>query len=66
MLGIFSPESYVAVLLVQLIYKTFWLSAAAFLSIAKGNRSPGLVFLTVLFSIWVVALVATIPFNELG
>ena len=64
-LGVMSPERYVAVLLVQLMYKSFWLAVAAYPAIAKGNRSPGLVFLTILFSIWVVALLATIPFDRL-
>ena len=64
-LGAMAPERYLAVLLIQLIYKTSWLLAAAYPAIAKGNRAPGLVFLTCLFTVWVIALLGTIPFDQL-
>lgn len=63
--GLADPLRYLPVLLIQLLYKTAWLVLAAFPALASGSSSRGLVFLTVLFIVWVLALILVIPFRVL-
>lgn len=63
--GLADPLRYLPVLLIQLLYKTAWLFLAAFPVLVSGSSSRGLVFLTVLFTVWVFALILVIPFRVL-
>lgn len=62
-LGLISPARFIPVLLIQLIYKSLWLAFAAYPALLAGNREYGLIFLSGLFSVWVLALLLMIPFN---
>lgn len=62
-LGLVRPAQFVPLLLIQLVYKSAWLAAAAYPALLKGDRSPGLLFLTILFTLWVAALAALVPFR---
>lgn len=64
-LGFSNPMRFAPILLVQLVYKTAWLAIAAYPALIAGERSPGLLFLAVMFSVWVLALTVTIPFRAL-
>ena len=61
--GMFAPLAFIPVLLIQLVYKSAWLGFAAFPAIASGHREPGLLVLAGLFSLWVMALLALVPFQ---
>lgn len=54
--GVVFPALFVPVLLVQLLYKTAWLAVTAYPAIIAGNLESGLVFLTALFTAWILAL----------
>ncbi len=62
-LGLVSPASFIPVLVIQLTYKSLWLICAAYPALLAGNREHGLIFLSGLFSVWVLALLFMIPFN---
>lgn len=64
-LGLFQPIKFSVIFLIQLIYKSIWLTAIAIPSIVSGNRESGLLFLTILFALWVVALLFAVPFQYL-
>ncbi|MEM9623600.1 MAG: hypothetical protein AAF993_18285 [Pseudomonadota bacterium] len=61
MLGLQSPMAYIPILLIQLAYKSAWLVFAAYPALLAGNRETGLIFLTVLFTVWVYALLMLVP-----
>ena len=63
--GMVDPLRYLPLLVVQLIYKSVWLAVAAYPALATGRTSGGLVLLTALFTAWVLALLAVIPFRAL-
>ncbi len=65
LLGLFAPERFSTILLVQLIYKVAWLVVVALPALAAGNREPGLLFFTALFALWVVGLLFAVPFGYL-
>lgn len=64
-LGMLAPTAFMAILLVQLIYKAAWLSSVAYPALISGNRETALLFLTGLFTIWVFALLLLFPFKQL-
>ncbi len=64
-LGLSQPLKFSVILLIQLFYKTAWLAAAALPALASGNREVGLIFLTILFIVWVIALLFALPFRYL-
>ena len=64
-LGFFSPLKFSTVLLIQLIYKSIWVLFVAIPLLFSGNREPGLIFLLVLFTVWIIALLFTVPFHYL-
>lgn len=64
-LGLFDPATFLPVLLIQLIYKFVWVLIVGYPAIASGNRTPGIIFFTALFTIWVIALISIIPFQML-
>ena len=64
-LGLFQPFKFSVIFLIQLIYKSIWLTVAAIPSIVSGNRESGLLFLTILFALWVVGLLFAVPFQYL-
>ncbi|MEO1101144.1 MAG: hypothetical protein AAFW65_04795 [Pseudomonadota bacterium] len=61
--GLLAPTAFVPVLLIQLVYKSAWLGFAAYPAVISGNRETGLLFLTALFTVWVVALLLLVPFR---
>lgn len=63
--GFIDPVRYLPVLLIQLLYKMGWLIFAAYPALLSGKSSIGLVVLTVLFTIWVLALMVLVPFRLL-
>ncbi len=63
--GFADPVRYLPVLLIQLLYKSAWLAFAAYPALASGRSSGGLIVLTVLFTMWVLALMVLIPFPAL-
>ena len=62
-LGVIYPQNFVPILMVQLVYKAVWLAVAAYPALIGGNRDDGLIFLTVLFTVWVIALLILVPFE---
>ncbi|MDJ0707244.1 MAG: hypothetical protein QNJ46_28550 [Leptolyngbyaceae cyanobacterium MO_188.B28] len=64
-LGLFQPIKFSVIFLIQLIYKSTWLTVVAVPSIVSGNRESGLLFLTILFALWVVGLLFAVPFQYL-
>lgn len=64
-LGLFSPLKFSAVLLIQLIYKSVWVLVIAIPLFLNGNREPGLIFLSGLFTVWIIALMFAVPFQYL-
>ena len=64
-LGLFQPIKYSVIFLIQLIYKSIWLTVVAIPSIVSGNQDPGLLFLTILFTLWVAGLLFAVPFQYL-
>ncbi len=62
-LGMLAPTAFIPVLMIQLIYKSTWLLVAAYPALIAGNREEGLIFLTVLFTAWVAALLWLVPFR---
>ena len=64
-LGLFQPLKFSVVLLIQLIYKTVWLTVVAIPAIVSGNRESGLLFLAILFAFWVFGLLFAVPFQYL-
>ncbi|WP_373489044.1 hypothetical protein [Blastomonas sp.] len=63
--GFSDPVRYLPVLLIQLVYKSAWLAFAAYPALASGKSSAGLIALTLLFTMWVLALAILIPFRAL-
>lgn len=63
--GLLYPSAFVPILLLQLVYKSIWLICVAIPAFLNGNREPAFLFLTILFLIWVVALLAVVPFGNL-
>lgn len=64
-LGLTAPLKFSPILLVQLVYKAAWLLVAAYPALLAGNREPGLLFMTALFTAWVAALIFVVPFSYL-
>lgn len=63
--GLLDPMRYLAILLLQLVYKSTWLICAAYPALLNGRTTTGLTGLTVLFTVWVIALLAFVPFQAL-
>lgn len=63
--GLSAPLAFSPVLLIQLIYKSVWLTVVAYPALMTGNREPGLVLMAALFTIWVIALTIVTPFDHL-
>lgn len=63
-LGLQRPEALIPLLLIQLIYKSVWLLVVAYPALWHGERSGGMIFLSTLFTIWVIALVTLVPFGR--
>lgn len=64
-LGLDRPMQFAPLLLIQFLYKSAWLVAVAYPALLNGDRDPGLVFLTALFTAWAGALAFVIPFGPL-
>ncbi len=63
--GLLDPMRYLPILLLQLVYKSTWLICAAYPALLHGRMTTGLTGLTVLFTVWVIALLAFVPFRAL-
>ncbi len=64
-MGILKPTDFVSVLLIQIVYKSAWLTIVAYPAIFRGNRDVGLLFFAGLFTVWVIALWFVVPFAEI-
>lgn len=60
--GLFAPQTFSPVLLLQLIYKGGWLIVVALPAILNGKPYP--VPMAVFFAVWVVVLPFVIPWSE--
>lgn len=63
--GLLDPMRYLPILLLQLVYKSTWLICAAYPAVLRGRMTAGRTGLTVLFTVWVIALLVFVPFQAL-
>ncbi|MGJ3231546.1 MAG: hypothetical protein ACFE0P_07090 [Oceanicaulis sp.] len=61
-IGLVHPLEMAGILLVQLVYKTAWVVLAALPAIISGKRDTALLLLTIVFSIWALAILFLFPF----
>lgn len=61
-IGLVHPVEMAGILLVQLFYKAAWVILVALPAIVAGKRETALLLLTILFSIWALAIVFLFPF----
>ncbi|MGX6648080.1 hypothetical protein ACWCOP_09080 [Maricaulaceae bacterium MS644] len=62
LIGLARPVEMAAILLVQLAAMALWVAAGAVPAILTGKRETALLFMTILFTVWSLAIVFLFPF----
>lgn len=63
LIGLARPVAMASILLVQLSAMALWIAAGAVPAILTGKRETALLFMTIIFTVWSLAILFLFPFT---